>query len=656
MVVAVALTLFWAATAAPVRPGDSCAPGDVSTTAVTLHRPGSAHGEGHTHTVYIRPNESTAVGLVVGPCTQHATDTSHHARACSVHGYHVAWIEEEASGKLVAPAGCCSSSNSSIAPLVLQIRLRICARLSCDGPPHARCHFHEVNINDRGHNGPESTIVAVASPPPLELPPQMTRLTRTRWAANDAHPKDTPYKEGGMCYRKDLPTSTANGGALHVGSDPGFRRGLPGCRRPGTERASRDFEVTRIDGKVLPYGPETDAACRAAGPRCIGQVKWESSLTLPAFPRGCGLGSCFDVARPGCKDIADPKSPLPVYFYPRHEEDKFKDHIARDDLARSIAGLWQMARERGTAEAVAAGTINVVTSPDEACVLVALDTPAVGKPAHWGAHGANHLLLVPNIDGRHHPDRAGLEGVDIDHASLYFSSHTTFTYRPGIDLQASLSWRHCWDETTGDASTEFVPAHPKPPSERPQLLYFRGSVHQGWFSQTTALFTKWMADRWSLVQLHDPSHHVQMEATDCDGLPDDTHAFRAALRETKYAFTPSGGGSHSYRLWEALAAGAIPVVTSDVVLPLDDPEPVGDLQRRIFRLWRECVVVVEPALIPQVTAVLEAGGNECAATRQAACIELFRLCFAKVGQLFSCPAQIMADRARKAVRDAATAT
>jgi hypothetical protein len=93
----------------------------------------------------------------------------------------------------------------------------------------------------------------------------------------------------------------------------------------------------------------------------------------------------------------------------------------------------------------------------------------------------------------------------------------------------------------------------------------------------------------------------------------------------------------------------VPVVTSDLVLPLDDPEPIGTFQQEMHSLWRECVVVVDAELITQMGHFLraaEASNEGCAERRQRACLKIFRRCFDTVNKLFTCQMAILADRVR----------
>ena len=90
-------------------------------------------------------------------------------------------------------------------------------------------------------------------------------------------------------------------------------------------------------------------------------------------------------------------------------------------------------------------------------------------------------------------------------------------------------------------------------------------------------------------------HHQIWQATS----PDDTalvdgeaeRAFRAALNDTTFALCPSGSGPNSIRLWEALGAGAIPVILSETHALPGDP-----------RLWADAAIFFPEA--PDAVAAL----------------------------------------------------
>ena len=108
-------------------------------------------------------------------------------------------------------------------------------------------------------------------------------------------------------------------------------------------------------------------------------------------------------------------------------------------------------------------------------------------------------------------------------------------------------------------------------------------------------------------------HQIQRRAAGADGLQDDSAAgqFRALLKDSVFALCPSGSGPNSIRLWEAIGAGAIPVILADGWAPPGDA-----------RLWEAASVVCAEtpeavAALPQRLEEIAADPARLAAMRQA---------------------------------------
>jgi hypothetical protein len=65
--------------------------------------------------------------------------------------------------------------------------------------------------------------------------------------------------------------------------------------------------------------------------------------------------------------------------------------------------------------------------------------------------------------------------------------------------------------------------------------------------------------------------HQIRQVPGADTAPAEGEDFAALLRDTVFALCPSGTGPNSIRLWEALGAGAVPVILSDRWAPPGDP-------------------------------------------------------------------------------------
>lgn len=66
--------------------------------------------------------------------------------------------------------------------------------------------------------------------------------------------------------------------------------------------------------------------------------------------------------------------------------------------------------------------------------------------------------------------------------------------------------------------------------------------------------------------VRDSSEH-DFFAADCSALDDATHSYRELVGRSKFVLCPRGAGTSSLRLFEALAAGRVPVILSDEWVP-----------------------------------------------------------------------------------------
>ena len=109
-------------------------------------------------------------------------------------------------------------------------------------------------------------------------------------------------------------------------------------------------------------------------------------------------------------------------------------------------------------------------------------------------------------------------------------------------------------------------------------------------------------------------HQIRGTAAAGDPALTDTAAtdqFKASLQGSVFALCPSGSGPNSIRLWEALGAGAIPVILADTYAPPGDPA-----------LWQAGAVFCEEteeaiAALPARLEALEADPGRLEAMRQA---------------------------------------
>eukprot|EP00041_Stephanoeca_diplocostata_P043162 m.12192 g.12192 ORF g.12192 m.12192 type:complete len:118 (+) comp9505_c0_seq1:1686-2039(+) len=113
----------------------------------------------------------------------------------------------------------------------------------------------------------------------------------------------------------------------------------------------------------------------------------------------------------------------------------------------------------------------------------------------------------------------------------------------------------------------------------------------------------------------------------------------------------------SFRMFEVLASGAIPVVVSGMTLPYDD---VSDAERgeTAAALWRSCVVVVDPIDIvnlPTILTDIESSGR--LGEMHASCDALFDRYFGESRQEFYLrPLQLFRDRIKHQLKQRARQT
>lgn len=149
-----------------------------------------------------------------------------------------------------------------------------------------------------------------------------------------------------------------------------------------------------------------------------------------------------------------------------------------------------------------------------------------------------------------------------------------------------------------------------PSTDRPHLFSFVGAgAHKGNLSQARSWIIEQLSDTPGGVVINRDGWHYQKivysrqvlrQASSDAGLMDTNAAdqFRQIMAQSVFALCPSGTGPNSIRLWEAIAAGTIPVVLADTYAPPDagglwdiatlrcpeTPDAISALPRRLARL------------------------------------------------------------------------
>lgn len=102
------------------------------------------------------------------------------------------------------------------------------------------------------------------------------------------------------------------------------------------------------------------------------------------------------------------------------------------------------------------------------------------------------------------------------------------------------------------------------------------------------------------VQVVDTLHHQK------------TILYNKTLRRSRYSLCPSGSGPNSIRLWESLAAGAIPVILADT---LELPQS---------SLWNEAVVFVKEKDIDHIAEILARVSSSEESLMRENCLEIYK--------------------------------
>ena len=252
---------------------------------------------------------------------------------------------------------------------------------------------------------------------------------------------------------------------------------------------------------------------------------------------------------------------------------------------------------------------------EEACLLLAgalsFSSPQALRQAPSWNGGANHFLWQINYwvhsepwQSVNHPDRP-LPGTSLGVAAVSSTAllstamsaemartsptrenrHHQYTHRPGYDVPTTLRPL---------ATTVQITRHER---SRALLLSFRGAL------DGPGPRTWWLHRQATLAWGHEPG--VAVNYTKGGG---DANAHMHLLADSTFFFAPGGGGAHSYRLAEGLAAGSIPVLTEGMLLPFE-PEIS----------WDACAVRVAPSELSTLPARLRRQSADEVRRRRHAC-------------------------------------
>lgn len=280
------------------------------------------------------------------------------------------------------------------------------------------------------------------------------------------------------------------------------------------------------------------------------------------YPERCTLNTCFDFSRCHRANLSDP---IPVYIYP-------KMALANATLAEYVDPAIHIVIYDSIIYALRTlPWVRVTENAAEACLLVPHVQDLQGIDLHnfvrapvdlaallpyWNG-GRNHLIFeFTDYETPH---------FDAGRAILLRSNCRRYYCREGYDLAVPIYQRFRLPEPAERA----LAAHA---GVRPYLLSFKGtrsrdkpyrnrisSIHNG---RDVLILVACHADGW--LPVVDGECDEQQRRLD-------THSYEELLLNSMFSLVPEGTAPHSYRLFEVMQAGSIPVIVSDdFVLPLPD--------------------------------------------------------------------------------------
>lgn len=438
-------------------------------------------------------------------------------------------------------------------------------------------------------------------------------------------------------------------------------RAPPGVERGRTQRFHQlvnFLQQERTEGTlearaaVIGYGGIDASLGLDTAPLLSIHGSWGTGL-LPV--KLCSMASCFDPCRRACE-----ARPLPVYWYFRNG--------SRDPRAicerQQCSWLFERLADGGDQ------TVRFVDSADDACVFVYTYDSHRRKRfqfqdlAHWraadGVAGRNHILIWPSrLDEWGDLVAPKRRRGSLGEAIVASPNVLRGIFRPGFDFHLFLDWTR--------PMTEMVERRAQLPSRRRFLYTFKGSVMTSGTPGLTGRrsSTKWNDDR-AILGATVPSGTddalvvvykwafgcARACAAQVDGRPcrkcsiGPAHALRnwsyaALLAASYYSVCPGGVGPFSFRLLEALASGSVPVITSDMLVPMErssgpsgGPMFEGDWSACVVRVSRSELYALRDTLL-----AVGAPGSPAYGRRKAACQRLWES-ISGAGDLRLSPAQV----------------
>eukprot|EP00904_Undaria_pinnatifida_P003028 jgi/Undpi1/12726/HiC_scaffold_6.g02394.m1 len=272
----------------------------------------------------------------------------------------------------------------------------------------------------------------------------------------------------------------------------------------------------------------------------------------------------------------------------------------------AVPKMWSQAAEAFRQVAATRGLL--VETPQEACIIVygvPHEKECVSKTPTWG-EGKNHLLLDMN-------DASREAYPTLDDKAMFAESNMRPCYfRYGYDIALPLR-----------ARAFFYSLRNTPPDKRKYFATFKGSLYLSGNGLLERTAVRTVADTAT-----DPSGVVVVEMCDrfhgeperprnlkmCQGLQKEyDKTDYGDLMNTTFALLPAGRSPATYRLGEALSAGAIPVfIHQNFVKPFPGRIP-----------WQTFSFTFPAEEAPRIIDTLRAVSPRKLAKMQATALEVF---------------------------------
>jgi len=207
-------------------------------------------------------------------------------------------------------------------------------------------------------------------------------------------------------------------------------------------------------------------------------------------------------------------------------------------------------------------------------------------PCGWQKGGSSQALRMAELARRHGKPLLLFFNSDSDER-IPVEGATVF--RTSLSRSAKLPWEHAWPAWTCDVHSTYGRGvmHKRPWASRPTVAYCGYIDYRSWVERLQRTFRGQISE--SMRLRGDAVRNLsRRQEIDCRfvlrrrfggrATQAQRREFATNLLVADYALVARGKGNFSYRLYEAMSAGSIPVfLDTDCCLPFDDIIPYREL-------------------------------------------------------------------------------